>query len=208
MKRIWFVSVCIFLAMGLWAVSINQTFAQTQEEKEEIKGKKSAKDKWVGKDREEIEEMVESLRIVKMTEVLNLSEEQSIKVFTKMGQIKREKKDLQKKRIEAMQSIRGLIDSGTSEEKLKEAVENIKSLANSIKDQDDALIKYLEGILSVEQQAKYIIFTEDFQKDIRKMIGHAHDLRGKQREEIDASRRERRKDLDIPPQPEGMEPEQ
>lgn len=209
MKRIWFVSVCIFLAMSLWAVSINQTFAQEQGEREEFKGRKSVRDKWEGKDRGEIEKIIESLRIVKMTEALNLSEEQSIKVFTKIGQIEKEKKILQKKKIEAIQNLRESVDSGAHEEEIKKYVENIKNLAVSIKDQDDALIKHLEGVLSVEQQAKYIIFAEDFQKDIRKMIGHARDLRGKQREGIDTTRPKpmEREGLDIPP-PEGIEPEQ
>lgn len=205
MKRIWFVSVCIFLAMGLWAVSINQTFAQEQGEREEIKGRKHVRDRLAGKDREEIRDLIDSLRIVKMTEALDLSEEQAIKVFTKMGQVEKEKKDLQKKMKESIQGLRGLIDSEASEEEIKKSIENIKNLRTSIKDQDEVLVKHLEGVLSVEQQAKCILFMEEFPKHIRKMVEGVRDLRGKEREETDASRRERRKDLDIPPPPEETE---
>ena len=211
MRRVWFVSVCIFLTVGFWGMSMGQTFAQEQGEREGLKERKSIRDRWAGKDKGEIEKLIESLRIVKMTEALNLSEEQSIKVFTKIGQIEREKKVLQKKKIEAIQNLRELVDSGAHEEDIKKSVENIKNLAVSIKEQDDALTKYLEGVLSVEQQARYIIFAEDFQKDIRKMIGHARDGRGKQREGINATQpkdTERERTYILPPLPEVMEPEQ
>ncbi len=209
MRRVLFVSVCIFLVVGFWGMSMGKTFAQEQGEREGLKERKSVRDRWAGKDRGEIEKLIESLRIVKMTEALNLSEEQSIKVFTKIGQIEREKKVLQKKKIEAIQNLRELIDSGAHEEDVKKSVENIKNLAVSIKDQDETLIKYLEGVLSVEQQAKYILFAEDFQKDIRKMIGHARDGRFKEREgaNIPTPKPMEKEGLDIP-SPEGMEPEQ
>ena len=36
MRRVWFVSVCIFLAVGFWGMSMGKTFAQEQGEREEI----------------------------------------------------------------------------------------------------------------------------------------------------------------------------
>lgn len=208
MRKVWFVSVCIFLTVGFWGMSIGQTFAHEQGEKEGLKEKKDVRGKLADKDRKEIRDLIDSLRIVKMTEALNLSEEQAIKVFTKMSQIEKEKRNLQKRMRESVQGLRGLIDSGAGEGEIKKSVGNIKNLRASIKGQDEALSKHLEGVLSVEQQAKCILFMEEFPKHIRKMIEHTRDLRGKEREEIDASRRERRKDLDTPPQPESMEPEQ
>ncbi len=172
MRRVWFVSVCIFLTVGFWGMSMGQTFAQEQGEREGLRERKDVRDRLAGKDREEIRELINSLRIVKMTQALDLSEEQAIKVFTKMGQIEKEKKNLQKKMKESVQGLRGLIDSEASEEELKKSVENIKNLRTSIKDQDEALVKHLEGVLSVEQQAKCILFMEEFPKHIRKMIEH------------------------------------
>ncbi len=209
MKRIWFGAVCIFFAVGFWGMSMGQTFAQEQGEREGLRERKDGRDRLAGKDREEMRDLINSLRIVKMTQALDLSEEQAIKVFTKMGQIEKEKKNLQKKIRESIQGLRGLIDSKASEEEIKKSVENIKNLRTSIKDQDGALVKHLEGVLSVEQQAKYILFAEDFQKDIRKIIGHARDLRfkGRERTNIPTPKPMEKEGLDIPP-PEGMEPEQ
>ena len=101
-----------------------------------------------------------------------------------------------------------MVDSGANEEEIKKSVENMKNLVMSIKEQDETLNKYLESVLSVEQPARYIIVAEDFQKDIRKMIGHARDLQFKGRENIPPPKPMEREGLDIPLPPEGMEPEQ
>jgi Spy/CpxP family protein refolding chaperone len=121
--------------------------------------------------KEDVEEIVQSLRIAKMTEALDLTEEQSVKLFAGLGRMEKEKKDIRRQMHGAITQLRGIVEGGKpTERELSGILEEIKSIRDALDKNEDESIRHIQSVLSLEQQAKYIIFQEDFKRNIKYLL--------------------------------------
>jgi flagellar biosynthesis/type III secretory pathway chaperone len=117
---------------------------------------------------------VRTFYLLRMTQVLDLTEEQTAKIFPRVNRVEKEKQELNKKLIRLLRELRSrLREEGTGEEELADRIQEIKDLGHQLKDIDKELEIFLEENLTVVQQAKYLIFHSDFMRTLRAQLEKA-----------------------------------
>lgn len=126
---------------------------------------------------EEPIEKIETIRLWQLTEELKLDEDQAAKLFPKFRSLRELRKEAEKGRIEKITELAELLAKKAKGEVLKKKIEELKELEKRFQNREEALKREIEGILSTEQFARFLIFQERFERRIKKMI---REMRGKE----------------------------
>ncbi|MEW6110096.1 MAG: hypothetical protein AB1632_13160 [Nitrospirota bacterium] len=119
-----------------------------------------------------VRERIESIRMWKLTQALDLDEKTAASLFPIMSKY-------DKKRTEAERNIRESIKAlkenlrDRNEHKLNDILERLEQYHRELQNIKDEEWTELKRILSTEQQAKFILFLQDFQREMREMIAQA-----------------------------------
>ncbi len=117
---------------------------------------------------------VRTLYLLRMTHVLNLTEEQAAMIYPRITRVEKEKHELNKSLNRLLRELRArLRDESVEDEELSGRVQEIKDLSHRLKDIDRELELFLEQNLTVEQQAKYLVFHSDFTRRLRQQLEEA-----------------------------------
>jgi hypothetical protein len=159
--------------------------------------------------KEDVRELVKALYIWKITQALELTEEQSVKLIPRLSLIDKKKQDISGKVRELTGKLRdGLNREETSEDALKETIAEILKLRAEQRELELQGEKIAQEVLTVEQQAKFIVFLQDFQKQIHRLIRQTKDLRERQGDRRGPPPpRESERRFTPPPEPEDFPPE-
>jgi hypothetical protein len=74
-----------------------------------------------------------------------------------------------------------LHDRDHTEDQLVERIKAIKELRVAVKSREVEFEEFMGSVLSVEQQAKFLIFFQDFFRRLREQLDKARQMRQKQR---------------------------
>ncbi len=136
---------------------------------------------------EKIRKRIETLRMWRLTEALNLDEKTSAQVFPILNRFDKKRYELEESLREGMRDLRESLRN-KKEDQLKKILnkleDNHKAL-QSLKQEEWAEMK---KVLTIEQQAKFIVFLTEFEREVRKLIAEARERRG---ERFDRNRPER-----------------
>lgn len=117
---------------------------------------------------------VRTLYLLRMTQVLNLTEEQAAMIYPRITMVEKWKHELNKNLNRLLRELRvRLRDESVEDEELAGRVQEIKDLSHRLKDIDKEMEFFLEQNLTVEQQAKYLIFHSDFTRRLRQQLEEA-----------------------------------
>ncbi len=134
--------------------------------------------------RENIRKRIELIRMWKLTEKLDLTEETGAKLFPLLHKYDEKGIRLQKERNSITNQLRrALEDEATSDEEIEAAMDNLEKNVLAASDLIRQQRKELKGILSTRQQAKFILFQREFHREIRKIIAEARERRPRARGE-------------------------
>ncbi len=123
-------------------------------------------------------ENIITLRLLRMTRALDLTEEQTAKIFPVVSRIEKEKIEIYKQIREQMKKLRLILkDKDPDQKELKNRINTIKELRNLIKNKDEELEAYIEENITLIQQAKYVIFSVGFYRDLRGQLERARMMR-------------------------------
>jgi Spy/CpxP family protein refolding chaperone len=118
-------------------------------------------------------ERMETLRIWKMTEFLDLTTEQSTKFFPKLKEFKESIRSDQDKQRKIMIEIHKLVndkDYKSSYADVKNYAKQLSELEKSIITKKEAFIIDTGDILTADQQMEYIIFERRFRSRLMKAL--------------------------------------
>lgn len=124
------------------------------------------------KQMERVRERVETLRIWKLTKALDLDEKTSAQLFPVLNRY-------DKKRAETHNAIRNdmreLRDSVREkrEGRIRNVLERLEHDHTALQRVNDEERAELKNILTIEQQANYLIFQHEFEHEIRKIIAES-----------------------------------
>lgn len=142
-----------------------------------------------GPGHERIRERIKTIKIWKLTEELNLTEQQSVQFFpaynnhqTERERINTERKELFKQLDE--QTMRGKTD----DKEIKKLLDQLESLNQQLADKQAEFRKKLESILTTRQIGRLVVFEVKFQHHIREII---KDTRNEMRDSMKRNRRNR-----------------
>jgi hypothetical protein len=128
--------------------------------------------------REKIRKRIELIRMWKLTEELDLTEETGAKLFPILHKYDEKRIELHKERQNVMNQLRrALEDEATSDETIEATMEEVDKNALAVSDLIRQQHQELKGVLSLRQQAKFILFQREFHREIRKTISEARERR-------------------------------
>jgi hypothetical protein len=127
---------------------------------------------------EKSRERIQMVKMLKLTEVLRLDRETAARFFALNGQFEETKRRLRWDLHQDIERLRQLTrDLNAPEKELRETVLRIKIKR---KDLNDLSYKQLEdelNLLRPDQQARYVLFTIDFRREIDSIVREVRDER-------------------------------
>lgn len=127
-------------------------------------------------ERERIRENIHTLRMWKLLEVLDLSSEQSTQFLPALKDFQDTKKRFEEKRRELLIELETALESKKDERKLKETLDGLEENQKQFQMELERFLEKAKTTLSLEQQAKLLLFEEKFEKRLRETI---EQIRGK-----------------------------
>ena len=128
--------------------------------------------------REKSRERIQMIKMLKLTEALRLDREAAARFFTVNGHYEDSKRRIRGDLHQDIERLRHLTRNLNAPEKeLRETVLRIK---NKRKDLNDLNLKQLEEELTLlrpDQQARYVLFTIDFRREIDDIVREVRDER-------------------------------
>ncbi|MBU4128750.1 hypothetical protein L6386_05355 [bacterium] len=133
-----------------------------------IKRRRPALARLMGK--EKPREMLETIRIVRTIEALELNEEQVAQIIPKWRRMKEARKEFQQSRKERIEELEKLLKSKVSSQDLEKALENLKAQEKAFRERMESLKDEIDSILTPEQEVKLILFEKQFRKEMQRML--------------------------------------
>jgi Spy/CpxP family protein refolding chaperone len=124
--------------------------------------------------REAVRKKMDAVRIARLTETLKLDEKTAAVFIPVITALEQKRRDLMKENREIMQEMRLLLHASPPDEgKLKAAINRLEKNRQEIAAQRNKEFEAAKNHLTVAQTARYIIFNQDFQQEMRGMLDGA-----------------------------------
>ena len=124
--------------------------------------------------REQIRKKVEAIRMWRLTEELRLDEKTSTQLASFLSSIEEKRRGLIKTTMETTRDLKTVLSSAKPDQgRLKAALDKIEKNQRELIELRGKEMTGLKSMLSVEQQARYVIFQQEFRREMRGMISGA-----------------------------------
>jgi Spy/CpxP family protein refolding chaperone len=121
---------------------------------------------------------ISDLYLLRMTRALELTEEQTAKLYPLLTRVEKDKGDLQRRMGQDLQDLRAeLAKSRPDDEKVLDLAARIREDRRTIRQKDSEVEDALEGILTPVQKGRYVVFTVDFLRGIGENLERARGRR-------------------------------
>jgi hypothetical protein len=115
-------------------------------------------------------ERVEQLRKMRLIEYLEMKEEQSVRFMARMNEHEKQRKDLQRQKGESLDRLDQLLEKKADPRELQKVFADIAGYTTRMSEEHQKFFNGLNDILSVEQQAKMLLFERKFERELRDAI--------------------------------------
>ncbi len=154
-KRISIIGLAVSLTLALWTVSLA---AQT--------GDNQARGR--------LRERISDLYLLRLTRALELTEDQTAKLYPLLTRVEKEKAVLQREMGLDLRDLRAeLAKTPPGEETVLRLTDRIRQARRTIREKDESVEAALEGVLTPLQSARYLVFTVDFLRTVGENLGRA-----------------------------------
>jgi Spy/CpxP family protein refolding chaperone len=124
--------------------------------------------------RQRLRESINRLRLLRMTEALELTEEQSSKIYPVYYRIEKEKLEIIKALNREIGDLKTFLsEAGPKEEKIAAKVKAVKDLKKNLLEKDQEFEDFLGENLTDMQKAKYIVFSVEFYRNLGEKLDRA-----------------------------------
>lgn len=128
--------------------------------------------------RMKLRENISTLYLLRLTQALELTEEQTGKLFPVLTRIEREKAESQRRMNRGLIDLRAaLADPGEKEGRILELVGRVREDRLAIRQKDEEAEAALDEVLMPVQKARYLIFTVDFYRNLGHQLERARQMR-------------------------------
>jgi len=121
-------------------------------------------------EREKIRENIETLRVWKLLEALNLTAEQSTQFLPVLKEFQTAKRSFEDGRRDLLQELETALETSPNEKKLKEILTEMENNRKQFQAAWESYLEKAKSILTIEQQAQLFLFEDKFERRIRETI--------------------------------------
>jgi Spy/CpxP family protein refolding chaperone len=124
--------------------------------------------------REEIRKKIETVRIWRLTEKLKLDTTTSAKLASLLSSFDQQRQGIIREQMATLRELRISLKSLKPDEaKIKTALDKIQKDQHSMQELRDREYGGLKDILTIEQQARFLLFQQEFRREMQSMISNA-----------------------------------
>ena len=115
--------------------------------------------------------LIETIKIWKMTEALDLNEDQAVKLFPKLTQLEAARREFHSRQRLLRDELAVLLRQRPSrDQEIKARLEELDRTEADFRGRERAVRNDVRSILSLEQQARLALFEERFEAEMRRTI--------------------------------------
>ena len=123
--------------------------------------------------------LIETIKIWKMTEALNLDEDQAVKLFPRLAQLEASRREFQRRQRVLREELAELLKQRPlRDEEIKTRLDQLDRAEIDFRGHEQVIRGGLRSILSLEQQARLALFEDRFETEMRSVM---QDLRQRRR---------------------------
>ena len=115
-------------------------------------------------------ERVERWRKMRLIEVLELKEEQSVRFLPRMNEHERRMIDLRKEKDNALDKIDRLVRNRADEKEIEGVFPEFFAVSGRMDAERQNFFNSVGDILTVEQRAKFLLFERHFERELREAM--------------------------------------
>ena len=129
--------------------------------------------------RERFRKRIELMRVLRLTQELNLDEKTAIQIFARLRPIDEKRWGLIQERQKLQRELREASESGKADEAgLQGLMKSIRANREALGALEQKETQALDGLLTPQQKAKYLLFRERFNQELRERMGQARERQG------------------------------
>jgi len=128
--------------------------------------------------RQRVRENLATLRLLRLTQALDLSEEQAAKIFPTVNKIEKDKLKIQRDMSADLRDLRQLVENDPLKEaEIMAKIKSVKDGQRLIRQKDDELEACLENNLTTVQKAKHVLFQIEFYRFLEQSLDRVRQMR-------------------------------
>ena len=129
--------------------------------------------------RERLREEIETMKMWKMLEVLDLSQEQSDKFLPVWREMQKAQKDFRERREDLLRSLETVLGEEKPDEgRIKDVFKQLEKGRQQLEEAQQRLRQKAQEVLTLEQQAKLLLFEDRFEKRMMEIIRQYRERKG------------------------------
>ncbi len=115
-------------------------------------------------------ERIEQFKKVRLIEMLNLKEEQSVRFFARLNEHDSNKRDIMKEKMDALDKIERLVRNHADDKEFDQVFAQVDAAETKISDERRRFFNGLSDLLSAEQRGKLLLFERHFERELREAM--------------------------------------
>lgn len=115
-------------------------------------------------------ERIEHFKKVRLIEMLDMKEEQSVRFFARLNEHDNTKRELMKEKMDVLDKIERLVRNHAEEKEFDRLFPDVSALNEKLSQEDQKFFNGLSDVLSAEQRGKYLLFERQFERELREAM--------------------------------------
>ena len=129
--------------------------------------------------RERLRDEIETMKMWKMLEVLDLTDEQSNDFLPAWREMQKAQKDFREKREDLLKSLEAVLgEEKPNEGKIRDILGQLEKERSQFEEVQQRFRQKAQEVLTLEQQAKLLLFEDRFEKRMMEIIRQYREKRG------------------------------
>lgn len=128
-------------------------------------------------------ERVEQLKKVRLVEMLNLKEEQSVRFFARLNEQENDRRKSMDEKKDLLDKLDRLVRNEADSKEIEAVFPQILALDARMVNEREKFVNGLSDLLTVEQRARFLLFERQFERELREAMKEVRRQRFREGEE-------------------------
>jgi len=115
-------------------------------------------------------EKLEQFKKVRLIELLDMKEEQSVRFFARLNEHENTKRGLMKEKMDLLDRVEKLIRNDADEQEFEKVFPDVAAANARMQQEDQKFFEGLKDILSAKQRGKFLLFERHFERELREAM--------------------------------------